>query len=64
MLHINRIHSKGIRLGEVNPQSKSAFSVDTLSGVHVLIIAPLNDTCIIKAQTERLENAFSLGNIH
>lgn len=58
MIHIDRIHLKGVRL-EVNPQSTNAcpylsgheYHSPTQSGV--LINASFNDTCIIKAQTDR-----------
>lgn len=52
MLHIDRNHSKDVRLEEVTVHVNLLASVDTQSGV--LVIAPSNDTYIMRAQTERL----------
>lgn len=54
MLYLERIHSKGLKLGEVNPKSSACLCWYPKSGVP--IIALLNDTWIVKAQTESLES--------
>lgn len=49
----SRIYSTGSGKQLVNPQSSIACSFDKQPDV--LVIAQLNDKCIMKAQTERLE---------
>lgn len=55
MLHIDQIHFKVVlRPGAVNP-SYMSWWVHTSLDYLILVIAPLQATCTMKTQTERLE---------